>query len=262
MSDDLFSLDEHVILLTGGARGLGQPMARALARAGAHIVLNDVDEAALNTEIGAMKSDGLSASGMAFDVVDADAREAAIPAIIAEHGRLDALFNNAGIGNLVPLVDMEMENWQQIIDVDLTAGFHLAREAAKPMIRQGRGRIISTSSIVGLMGRAGLAHYVAAKAGMVGLTKALATELGPHGINCNAIAPGFFTTSVPFPTERSPAEVREEEKRRQDVCDRTPLRRFAEPAELGGVAVFLASQASSYVNGQVIAVDGGLTIAL
>ena len=263
MSDDLFSLEDQVVLVTGGARGLGQPMAHALAKAGAHVVLNDFDEVALDAELAAMKAAGLRASGMAFDVIDAQARAHAIPAIVSEYGRFDALFNNAGVGNRSPLVDLEMENWQRVIDIDLTAGFHLAQEAAKPMIRQGWGRIITTTSIVGLLGQDGLAHYVAAKAGLVGLTKALAVELGPHGINCNAIAPGYFATSKPFAaTTPSRSQFPDETERREKIRERTPLKRYAEPEELGGVAVFLASRASSYVNGHVLVVDGGLTIAL
>ena len=262
MSDDLFSLEDQVVLVTGGARGLGQPMARALAQAGAHVVLNDVDEVALDAELAAMKAAGLKASGMAFDVIDAQARAQVIPSIVSEYGRFDALFNNAGVGNRFPLVDLEMENWQRVIDIDLTACFHLAQEAAKPMIRQGWGRIITTTSIVGVLGQDGLAHYVAAKAGLVGLTKALAVELGPHGINCNAIAPGYFATTKGFPKTPSRSQLPDEAERREKIRERTPLKRFAEPEELGGVAVFLASRASSYVNGHVLTVDGGLTIAL
>ena len=262
MFDDLFSLEDQVVLVTGGARGLGQPMARALAQAGAHVVLNDVDEVVLDAELAAMKAAGLKASGMAFDVIDAQARARAIPAIVSEYGRFDALFNNAGVGNRMPLVDLEMENWQRVIDIDLTACFHLAQEAAKPMIRQGWGRIITTTSIVGVLGQDGLAHYVAAKAGLVGLTKALAVELGPHGINCNAIAPGYFAATKGFPTTPSRSQLPDEAERREKIRERTPLKRFAEPEELGGVAVFLASRASSYVNGHVLTVDGGLTIAL
>ena len=257
----LFSLEGRVALVTGAARGLGRPMAYALGCAGAHIILNDIDAEVLADKVAAMKRVGLQVTGLPFDVGDADARAAAISSIVREHGRLDALFNNAGIGNMAPTVELELENWREVINIDLTAPFHLAREAAKPMMAQGSGRIVNTASVAGVHGAAGLAHYVSAKAGLIGLTKAFAVEFGPHGINCNAIAPGYFTTSVPFPTT-TPASEKAEAERRARAAERIPLRRFAEPDELGGVAVFLASTASSYVNGHVIPVDGGLTIAL
>ena len=260
-NDNPFSLQGRVILVTGCARGLGQAMARALARAGAHVVLNDIDEPALDIEVAALGEAGLSASGVVFDVADEAAGIDAVATIVSTHGRLDALFNNAGVGNRTPTVDLALDNWRNVIDVDLTAGFQLAREAVKPMLDGGGGQIINTVSVAGVLGQEGLAHYVAAKSGLIGLTKALAVEFGPHGITCNAIAPGYFTTSVPFPSASAAAEASETERRRR-VRERIPLRRFAEPDELGGIAVFLASAASSYITGQVLCVDGGITVAL
>ena len=255
MIDDLFSLDGQVVFVTGGAGGLGQVMARATAGAGAHVVINDVDEAALEAELAAMAAAGLKASGMGFDVADEKARAAAVPSIVADHGRLDVLFNNAGIGKSAPALELSLESWQRLIDIDLTACFHLAREAIKPMLEQGSGRIINTSSIMGIQGAAFNADYTAAKAGLAGLTKALAVEFGPHGITCNAIAPGYFATAFSGRTMADP-------ERLAWVRERTPLGRLAEPEEMAGVALFLASRASSYVNGHTLVVDGGMSIKL
>jgi gluconate 5-dehydrogenase len=251
----LFSLSGKVALVTGSTRSLGWSMARGLARAGAHVVINGREAAATKARTEELAGAGLKASAAPFDVTDAAAVAEAMRAIERDHGRLDILVNNAGIIHRKPLPDVADDDWQRIIDVDLTACFRLSRLAAAAMRRQGGGRIIMIASILALVGRAQVAAYGAAKGGLVSLTRALAAELGPEGILCNAIAPGFFATDISEPLRRDP---------RFDgmVRGRTPLHRWGDPEELVGPAIFLASAASSYINGHVLTVDGGMTVTV
>jgi gluconate 5-dehydrogenase len=248
-----FSLDERTILLTGASRGLGRAMATAMAVAGGTVILNGRDEAALRA---AAAEIGRGAEIEPFDVTDEAAAVAAVRAIEARHGRIDVLVNNAGIQHRQPIVDLATADWRRLVDTHLGAAFVLTREVAKGMIARRRGRIIMTASMMGpRLARPTIAPYVAAKAGLVGLTHALAVELGPHGVTCNAIAPGFFAT------EMNTALVANAEFTGM-IAARTPLGRWGEPHEIGNVAVFLASDAASYVNGHTLFVDGGLTVAL
>jgi gluconate 5-dehydrogenase len=256
MASDLFSLDGKIILVTGASRGLGRAMAAAMAEAGGHVVLNGRDRAALDAAAGALREAGGSVEIAAFDVTDEDAVKAAIEDIVARHGRLDVLVGNAGIQHRRPLLEFGTADWQRVLDTNLTACFVLAREAARPMIAQGSGRIILTASMMGpAIARPTVSAYIAAKGGLVALTKALAVELGPHGIACNAIAPGYFATEMN-------AALLANEEFTAFVGKRTPLGRWGRSEEIGGVAVFLASAASSYVNGHALFVDGGLTASI
>jgi gluconate 5-dehydrogenase len=188
-------------------------------------------------------------------VTDAAAACAAFGCIKAEHGSLDILVNNAGIIPRKPLLETSDADWQAVIDSNLTAYFRLAREAARLMVPAGRGRIIMISSIMGLLARPTIPGYVTAKAGLHGMTRAMAVELAPHGITVNAIAPGFV------PTDATQA-LHEDPKFNEWIAGRAPLGRWCEPSEVAGPAVFLASDAASYVTGHVLVVDGGLTAAL
>jgi gluconate 5-dehydrogenase len=256
MTSDLFSLAGKIILVTGASRGLGRAMAAAMADAGAHVVLNGRDLAALEAASKAISDSGGSVETAAFDVTDEGAVKAAIAGIVARHGRLDVLVGNAGIQHRRPLLDFATPDWQRVIDTNLTACFVLAREAARPMIERRQGRIILTASMMGpAIARPTVAAYVAAKGGLVALTKALAVELGPHGICCNAIAPGYFATEMN-------AALLADSDFTQFVGKRTPLGRWGRSEEIGGVAVFLASAAASYVNGHTLFVDGGLTASI
>ncbi len=251
----LFQLEGRNALVTGAGRGLGAAMAEALARAGAHVIVNDIDAGFAETERARLSEAGLSAEAIAFDVADAAAVAAAIEAIDAVHGRLDILVNNAGIAVYGGAEELEPADWKNVIDVDLTSVFLLSRRACTLLSRGGHGRIINIASVLGLISRPGIISYVAAKHGVIGLTRALAGELGRYGITCNAIAPGYFLTPM--------GDVLAKDDRfYRMICDRTPLRRWAIPEELQGPVVFLASEASSFVTGHVLTVDGGLTSSL
>jgi gluconate 5-dehydrogenase len=256
MSQDLFSLAGRVALVTGASRGLGRAMAEAMAWAGAHVVLGGRDEAALAASVLALTDAGLQAEAARFEVTDEDAARTAIEAIVARHGRLDVFVGNAGIQHRSKLVDFATADWMRVLQTNLTAQFVMAREAARSMLAHKYGRIIFTSSMMGpRISRPSISAYCAAKGGVDALTRALAVELGPHGITCNAIAPGYFATEMnqPLVADAAFSEM---------VRGRTPLGRWAEPREIGGVAVFLASDAASYVNGHTLYVDGGLTVSV
>lgn len=227
-----------------------------MARAGGHVILNGRDVAALDAAVRTLAAAGLSAEAAAFDVTDEAAAVAAIADIVSRHGKLDVFVGNAGIQHRKPLLEFATSDWLRVLQTNLTAQFVMAREAARPMVARGRGRIIFTASIMGpRVARPTVPAYAAAKGGLDALTRALAVELGPKGVTCNAIAPGFFAT------ELNQALV-DDAAFSAFVAGRTPLGRWADPAEIGGAAVFLASGAASYVNGHTLYVDGGLTAAM
>jgi gluconate 5-dehydrogenase len=252
---EMFSLKGRVALVTGASRGLGWAIAQALAEAGAHVVLNGRDVALLATRVEDLKARGLAGSAAPFDVTDGAAVAAAVAGIGERLGRLDILVNNAGIVIRKPTVETTDEEWNTVLATDLTACFRVAREAAKLMLRGGWGRIINISSVMGTFARPTIASYVASKAGIHGLTRALAVEFGGRGINVNCIGPGFF------PSEANDV-VRNNRQFYDWVSGRTPLGRWGDPRELGGAAIYFASDASSYCNGQVLTVDGGMVSAM
>jgi gluconate 5-dehydrogenase len=246
----LFSLTGRVALVTGASRGLGFAMAKALGEHGAKVIVGARDRLALRDA--AAK---IGAEAMAFDVTVPEASRAALEDVVARHGRLDILVNNAGIQHRRPLTDWQDEDFDRVIATNLTACFRLARDAARLMLPNKFGRIINTGSVAAILGRPTIHGYVAAKAGLHGLTRSMAAEMGRHGITINAIAPGYFATELN-------TALTEDKAFTQWLEQRTPAGRWAKPDELGGAVVFLASDAAAYVNGHVLAVDGGLSVSL
>ena len=226
-------------------------MAKAVAEAGATVLLHGRDENLLKERKRHLKELGQNAEYYIFDVANDDEVFAAFGKIREQHGKLDGLINNAGIQHRRPLTEFELEDFDRVLDTNLRASWLLSREAVRLIQVQGSGSIVNIASIMGLQARKTISAYTTSKAGVVGLTKALAVELGPQGIRCNGIAPGFFAT------EMNTALVNDSEFT-AFVSGRTPMQRWGNPDELGGAAVFLLSKAASYVNGNVIFVDGGL----
>jgi len=247
-----FSLESKVALVTGAGRGLGFEIAKALAGAGAHVVINGRDESRLNAAASAIREAGGSASAAAFDVAAAAALRAALAAIEQQHHRLDIVVGNVGQRDRRRLAECSDDDLRTLVEVDLVSGLILAREAAERMRPRGEGRLIFVTSIASQMSSGRDAGYAAAKSGLEGLVHALAVEYGRDGITANGISPGFFATETNAALAGDPTRSAYFERR-------TPLRRWGRPAEIGGAAVFLASVAASFVNGHILVVDGGTT---
>jgi gluconate 5-dehydrogenase len=239
-----FDLGGRSALVTGSTRGLGLAMARALAEAGARVAVNGRSEEAAR-EVAA-SIDGAVAA--AFDVTD----ESAVAAGVAALGAVDVLVNNAGIGLRKPILGFSLEEWKRVVDTNLTSAFLVSRAAAPGMIERGSGKIVNVCSVTSELARETTAPYAAAKGGLKMLTRAMCAEWARHGIQANAIAPGYFDTDL---TQALTADVAFDAWLRA----RVPAGRWGVPADLGGAVVFFASSASDYVNGQILYVDGGLT---
>jgi gluconate 5-dehydrogenase len=251
-----FRLDGRVALVTGSSAGIGFGLARALAQAGATVVLNGRDAAKLSAAAAALRAEGLAVRAQAFDVCDAAAVAAGVDAIEQGVGPIDILFNNAGMQHRAPFHEFPPEAWQRLMRTNLDSMFIVGQAVARRMVPRGRGRIINIASVQSELGRPGIAPYAASKGAVKMLTKGMAIDLGPHGITVNGLGPGYFKT------ELNAALVANAEFS-QWLINRTPSRRWGEvDADLGGVAVFLASDAARFVNGHILYVDGGVTATL
>ncbi len=251
---ELFDLSERVAIVTGGSRGLGKEMAEGLAEAGASLMLCARREQWLTPTVNEMRERGFRVEGMTCDVSDPGQVQAVIDAIMAAYGRLDILVNNAGVSWGERPEKMPFDKWQKVIDINLTGAFLFAQAAGREMLKREYGRIINISSVSGLQSSADGPHYVgyaASKAGLFGLTRELAATWGRQGIRVNAIAPGFFHSRLADAAIEFAEPV---------IKTRNPIPRVGAAGELKGVVVFLASDASNYITGQVIVVDGGRTI--
>lgn len=250
---ELFDLNGKVALVTGATHGLGMAMATGLGRAGATLVINGhSSQKKLDSAIAHYESQGLRAHGYLFDVTDEDAVEAAVARIEEEVGPIDILVNNAGIIRRVPLLDMELAEWEEVIRTDLTGVFVMSRPVVRRMIERAGGKVINICSMMSELGRNTVGAYAAAKGGLKMLTRNMATEWAKHNIQINGIGPGYFATSQTAP-------IRVDGHPFNDfIIGRTPAGRWGDPDDLQGAAVFLASRASDFVNGQILYVDGGI----
>ena len=245
-------LENKVALVTGAGRGIGRAIAIALAEEGAEVIVNYNGSEERAKEVKqTIEENGGKASIYKCNVSDFEACETMIREIVKEHGHLDILVNNAGITKDGLIMKMKEEDFDRVLNVNLKGTFNTIRHSARQMLKQRSGKIINISSVSGILGNVGQANYAASKAGVIGLTKTMARELGSRGITVNAIAPGFVDTEM---TEVLSEEIRE------NACKQIILGRFGKPEDIANAAVFLASDKADYITGQVISVDGGLSV--
>ncbi len=241
----------RIALVTGASRGIGAAIAHALAKQGRHVVLMARNADKLNEVAKAITDGGGKASVITCDIGDAKALEAAIEKVASDHGRLDILVNNAGITRDGLVLRMSDEQFDEVINTNLKSAFVASRTALRPMMRGKWGRIINIGSVSGLVGNAGQANYATAKAGLVGLTKSLAKEMAAKNITANVVAPGFIETDM---TDVLPQQVKDM------AVEHTPLRRMGKTCEIAAAVAYFASEEAGFTTGQVIAVDGGMTM--
>ncbi len=251
---NLFDLSGQRALITGGGGGLGMSLARGLAQHGAAVVLNGRDVGKLNAAVQGLRDEDFDATAAPFDVTDEAAVRAGIADVLAD-GELHILINNAGIQHRTLLTDMTLDIWNEVLTTNLTAAMLVSREVAPHFLVRGSGKVINILSVMSEVGRRTIAPYTAAKTGLKGLTRAMCAEWAAGGIQVNGIGPGYFATEMN-------AALLADEAFTAWVSGRTPAGRWGNPEELVGAAVFLSSKASSYVNGQVIYVDGGMLSVL
>lgn len=242
-------LDNKIAIVTGGAQGIGKATAEKFASEGAYVFVWDVDENKGNAFVKELTGRNLRAKFMKVNVAKFDEVASAVETIVAETGKVDVLVNNAGILRDATLVKMTPEQWQQVIDVNLTGVFNCTKAVSAHMVEKQSGRIINATSVVGLYGNFGQTNYVAAKSGLIGMTKVWARELGRKGVNVNAVAPGFIATEMVASMPEKVINIMKE---------KTPLGRLGTPEDIANAYLFLASDEASFINGAVISVDGGV----
>jgi gluconate 5-dehydrogenase len=255
MSTSLFDLSGRTALVTGSSRGLGRAIAEGMAKAGARLIINGVDSARVDAAVAEFRAAGHQADGVAFDVTDEEAVVKAFGNFDVAGTAIDILVNNAGIQHRKPLVEFTSAEWRKVIETNLTSAFVIGREAAKRMIPRKRGKIINIGSLGSELARPTIAPYTTAKGGIRNLTRAMAVEWAQHGIQANAIGPGYMLTDMNQALVDNPDF-------NTWLMSRIPSKRWGRPDELVGAAIFLASDASTYVNGQTIYVDGGMLAAM
>ncbi len=256
MSLSLFDLTGKRALVTGATHGLGMAMATGLAKAGAQIIINDISQEKLDTAIKEYANNGIKAYGFVFDVTDEAAVKTYVDKIETEIGPIDILINNAGIIKRIPVIEMEVADWEQVLKIDLTGPFIMAKHIGKHMIERRAGKIINMCSMMSELGRETVSAYAAAKGGLKMLTKNLATEWAKYNIQINGIGPGYFATSQTAP-------IRVDGHPFNDfIISRTPAARWGSPDDLQGAVIFLSSKASDFVNGHILYVDGGILASL
>ncbi len=251
MTQQLFDLSGKVALVTGSGQGIGAVLARGLAQAGALIVVNDLTDDSVGKAVDALHADDLKADGVAFDVTNTKAVTAGVSEIEKRYGQIDILVNNAGIQRRHPILEFPDDEWQAVLDVNLTAPFVVARAVAKDMVARKAGKIINICSLQSSVTRPTIAAYTASKGGLALLTKSMAVEWGPDNVQTNGIGPGYLKTEM---TER----LWKDPEFDKWVTGRVPAARWGAPEELVGPAIFLSSEASSYINGHIVYVEGGL----
>ncbi len=238
---------EKIALVTGAGRGIGRSIAEKLAADGATVICADVMDCDETVE--AITAAGGKAEGMVLNVTDGEAAEAVVRGITEKHGRIDILVNNAGVTRDQLLIRMKPEDWRAVLEINLDGVFNVTQPVAKVMMRQRSGRVVNIASVVGLMGNAGQTNYSASKAGLIGMTKSLAREMGPRGVTVNAIAPGFI---------RTPMTDKLNEGQRDALLKNLAVQRLGEPEDIAEAVAFLVGPGASYITGIVVNVSGGL----
>ena len=252
-----FRLDGKVALVTGASYGIGYAMASALAEAGATIVFNDRNEEAVQKGLAAYKADGIKAHGYICDVTDEQGINEMVARIEQEVGVIDILVNNAGIIKRIPMHEMSAEDFRQVIDIDLNGPFIVSKAVIPGMIKKGHGKIINICSMMSELGRETVSAYAAAKGGLKMLTKNICSEYGGHNIQCNGIGPGYIATPQTAPLREKQPDG-SPHPFDSFILAKTPAGRWGTPEDLKGPAIFLASEASNFVNGHILYVDGGI----
>jgi len=244
-------LENRVAIITGAGSGIGRESALLFAKEGAKIVVADVNEKGGEETVSTIKNNGGESFFFRLDVTDREQSKNMVKTTMEKYGRIDVLINNAGITQDALVAKMTEEQWDRVVDINLKGVFNCTQAVVEVMINQGKGAIVNISSIVGVNGNVGQVNYAATKAGLIGMTKTLAKELGKKGIRVNAVAPGFIATPM---TSNVPEKILEMMK------EKTPLRRLGEPKDIANAYLYLASDEANFVNGAVLCVDGGLVI--